>query len=175
MTDVGVQTTLVCPHSPYLRLKSFRQRSDSGLYDISYAVASDIVGLALDEDFTADPNDKHVDTMRKILAQFLKEQHGVLEKIIDDLNKVDVREHDLEPMFVAVADQVFTDGQCNWGRIVALHAFVYKLVESVRETPVAHSYGDKLSELLADYMSGRLAHWIRSVGGWVSRTVRRLL
>lgn len=173
MTDVGVQTMLVshtCPGSSLLRLQSFKRRSDSELYHISYDIATDTVGSALDANFISDKSCIHSATMRRVLTQFLKEQHQVLEKIIEDLNGESWDESDIDVMFMAIADQVFVDGKCNWGRIVALHGFVYKLVESVRKTEgkiVATSYAEKLSQLLAAYLSGSLAHWICAVGGWV--------
>lgn len=68
---------------------------------------------------------------------------------------------------LGVADEIFRDGQKNWGRIVALYAFGGWLAKHgifERQDAVIGMIGD----VLGFYIAKNLGEWIEASGGWVS-------
>jgi len=84
------------------------------------------------------------------------------------------------PSFTNVVDEMFADGQYNWGRIVTVYAFTGWLARycccggacdassmskvSGRDPESARDIADRAG----DYVAQRLSTWIRKQGGWVS-------
>ena len=70
--------------------------------------------------------------------------------------------------FVAVASELFADGQNNWGRIVTIYAFAGWLV---RQHCTADTSSDELAHTIAvtagNFVADKLADWICRQGGWV--------
>lgn len=65
--------------------------------------------------------------------------------------------------FLIVAQQIFADGVYNWGRIVTLFYFGYKLaVRVVNEIPLVKM----IIEWVVKFIKDRLAKWIFEQGGW---------
>ena len=66
--------------------------------------------------------------------------------------------------FLAVASQIFADGVYNWGRIVTLFYFGYKLaVQVVNEIPLIRM----IIEWVVKFIKEKVAKWIFEQGGWV--------
>jgi hypothetical protein len=65
---------------------------------------------------------------------------------------------------ISVADEMFADNRRNWGRVVALYAFVSELC-----TQLVLNEHDRmrLAQTIGSYVSGRLGEWIEHQGGWV--------
>ncbi|KAJ8399933.1 hypothetical protein AAFF_G00406630 [Aldrovandia affinis] len=96
-----------------------------------------------------------------------------LRRIGDELdNNVDlqrmINNPALQPtkeVFVQVASQIFSDGNFNWGRVVALFYFAYRLVNKALVTKVP----DILRTIITwtmDYIRDHVMNWIREQGGW---------
>lgn len=67
--------------------------------------------------------------------------------------------------FLQVAAQIFNDGVVNWGRIVTLFYFGYKLaVQVINEIPLIKM----IVQWLVEFIKDRLAKWIFEQGGWES-------
>lgn len=82
------------------------------------------------------------------------------------LRQLHVVEMDGLNTFDAVADEMFLDGVCNWGRIISWFAFCACLAK--------HFPGDTLSDTLDIYaifswfyINKRMCDWIEKAGGWV--------
>lgn len=66
--------------------------------------------------------------------------------------------------FVSVAAQIFEDGTINWGRIVTLFYFAYKLaIQVLNRLPLF----DIIIGWVTRFVADRLARWILARGGWV--------
>ena len=66
--------------------------------------------------------------------------------------------------FVQVGSQIFKDGIVNWGRIVTLFYFGYKLaVQVISQIPLIKM----IIEWVCQFIKDRLAKWIFEQGGWV--------
>lgn len=70
-----------------------------------------------------------------------------------------------ELAIISVADEMFADKRRNWGRVVALYAFVYELSGQLTLNEQGQA---RLAQTIGDYVSDRLGEWIERQGGWVS-------
>lgn len=65
-----------------------------------------------------------------------------------------------------VAEELFSDNVCNWGRIVTLYAFAGEVAKSLQP-----DFGDKVNDEVADelsrFVNQRLSQWINQQKGWV--------
>lgn len=67
--------------------------------------------------------------------------------------------------FLRVAKEIFSDGVCNWGRIVALFYFGFKLaVRAVASNLL--SCLRNIVEWTVQFIVDRVANWIIQRGGW---------
>ena len=67
--------------------------------------------------------------------------------------------------FADVAQQIFSDGVYNWGRIITLFYFGFKLASSViSQVPLLKM----IVEWVVRFVRERLVKWIAEQGGWVS-------
>ncbi|KAK7099047.1 apoptosis regulator BAX-like [Littorina saxatilis] len=65
--------------------------------------------------------------------------------------------------FYSVASQIFSDGVFNWGRVVALFYFAYKVcVKALDRVPLIRA----IINLIVDIIRDKLAQWIIDRGGW---------
>ncbi|XP_076450976.1 apoptosis regulator BAX-like [Babylonia areolata] len=65
--------------------------------------------------------------------------------------------------FYNVASQIFADGVFNWGRVVALFYFAYKVcVKALDRIPLIRA----IVNLIIDFIRDKVAHWIVERGGW---------
>jgi len=88
------------------------------------------------------------------------------DKALNDLiSGITVTKNTVYKTFFTVAKEIFQDGTVNWGRIVMLFYFAYKLTVSLL------SQGqliDEVIEWVAKFVSDNLSSWISSRGGWPS-------
>ena len=68
--------------------------------------------------------------------------------------------------FDAVADELFVDGVCNWGRIIAWFAFCASLAKKFPDTTSPETL-DFYAVFSWYYIDNRLCDWITKAGGWV--------
>lgn len=81
------------------------------------------------------------------------------------ISQVQVSKDTAFDTFLQVATQIFSDGVVNWGRIVTLFYFGYKLaVQVISEIPLIKM----IIQWLVEFIKERLAKWIFEQGGWVS-------
>ncbi|PNI29182.1 BAX isoform 9 [Pan troglodytes] len=69
-------------------------------------------------------------------------------------------------VFFRVAADMFSDGNFNWGRVVALFYFASKLVLKALCTKVPELIRTIMGWTL-DFLRERLLGWIQDQGGWV--------
>jgi len=68
--------------------------------------------------------------------------------------------------FDAVADALFLDGACNWGRVVAWFAFCASLAKNFPDTTSPDTL-DFYAVFSWFYINNRMCDWIAKAGGWV--------
>uniref|UniRef100_A0A8C7H3A1 BCL2 associated X, apoptosis regulator a n=1 Tax=Oncorhynchus kisutch TaxID=8019 RepID=A0A8C7H3A1_ONCKI len=71
-------------------------------------------------------------------------------------------DHDV---FMRVAHEIFSDGQFNWGRVVALFYFASRLVIKALLNKVPDIIRTIIS-WATDYLRDHVINWIRDQGGW---------
>ncbi|ESN91575.1 hypothetical protein HELRODRAFT_152831, partial [Helobdella robusta] len=67
-----------------------------------------------------------------------------------------------------VFEEVFSDRNCNWGRIVTIVAFsveVSRFGQKLNNEDSKH-FPEKISEFVSEYINEYLSTWIVSQGGW---------
>jgi len=68
--------------------------------------------------------------------------------------------------FDGVADALFLDGACNWGRVVAWFAFCASLAKNFPDTTSPDTL-DFYAVFSWFYINNRMCSWIEKAGGWV--------
>ncbi|XP_065650698.1 apoptosis regulator BAX-like [Hydra vulgaris] len=102
-----------------------------------------------------------------------KEVAHCLKRIGDDLvnnhqlnhliSSIQVTRETAYKTFFDVASHVFADGTINWGRVVTLFYFAYKLaIQVVNQLPLVEIVIGWVQKFVTD----RLAQWIAERGGW---------
>ncbi|ESO95301.1 hypothetical protein LOTGIDRAFT_68260, partial [Lottia gigantea] len=65
--------------------------------------------------------------------------------------------------FMKVAGDIFSDGVINWGRIVALFYFAFRMIlKSLNRIPIINA----TINFVVDYIRDHVASWIIGRGGW---------
>ena len=153
--DVGVQTE----QSEGAKLEVVK--------DTAEAIALDIV-LNFDSATPRNPPSKFCRTMRRIVKDML-ERHDMVFKGM--LNKLNLDKDNFFQTFVIVCDEIFADGEVNWGRIVAVYAFAVRLAKyhQVNTSQSETLDQEKIAMFLGKYVACKLGKWILTHGGWVSK------
>jgi len=114
-------------------------------------------------------------TLRRTVRE-LSDRHDLVFKGM--VNRLKPDESSAFPTFVIVADEIFDDGQVNWGRIVAVYAFAARLaryyVDSNSDSAKSDeqtrkklaNYKEKIALFVGKYVANKLGQWILDHGGW---------
>jgi len=70
--------------------------------------------------------------------------------------------------FAGVARKMFKDGKINWGRIITLLCFGYRLAVSVLQRGIRGLFSDIVSFVVRFVVTERIAQWIAEQGGWTA-------
>ena len=134
---------------------------------VAMTTAQDIVTyLACGEENSRPPKTKYEATMRRTVSELITNHRTLFEHYIQKIQDNEATGIDF---LFNVADEIFRDGQHNWGRVAALYAFcgwlakhdVFSETDQSRQT---------VGEFLGYYVSQKLGAWIEDNGGWVSVT-----
>lgn len=89
------------------------------------------------------------------------QQHSILNQLIAECK---VTKDTAFETFLSVAMQIFQDGVVNWGRIVTLFYFGYKLaIQVLTQVPLIKM----IIEWVVKFIKEKLVKWITEQGGWV--------
>ncbi|ESO88195.1 hypothetical protein LOTGIDRAFT_234736 [Lottia gigantea] len=125
-------------------------------------IANDVV-LTFGADETKKATNKYCKTMRRTVKE-ISERHDISFKGMVNKLKVEESGRTFET-FVNVADEIFDDGQINWGRIVAVYAFAARLANYCRQKDL-NDCPEKVSLYAGKYVGSKLGKWILDHGGW---------
>ena len=150
-TDESTQTSLSVSGSP---LETVGREAE--------VIAIDVVISLTVEDNRKPPN-KYCKTMRRTVKELL-ERHSIVFKGM--VNKLNVEEGNAFKTFVNIADEIFDDGQINWGRIVAVYAFAVRLAKHCQDQQ-RNDFPQRISLYVGKYVGNKLGRWILDNGGWV--------
>lgn len=106
--------------------------------------------------------DRFCKTMRKTVKE-VSDRHNIALKSM--VNRLNIDDGNTFVTFTNVADEIFEDGQINWGRIIVVFAFAARLTESLRKNNSAQE--DKIALYVGKYVGNKLGRWILDNGGWV--------
>jgi apoptosis regulator BAX len=128
------------------------------------AVCFEQDGLKVPNELTADQHkvNKEVAHVLRDIGDSLN-QHPTLNTLIDAIH---VTKDTAFETFLSVAMNIFQDGKVNWGRIVTLFYFGYKLaIQVLTEVPLIKM----IIEWVVKFIKEKLVAWIVAQGGWVSK------
>jgi len=122
------------------------------------------------------PFNSHSKTLRRVVDE-LSDRHTILFKSMVDKLHIDKPESG-RTSFIGIANEIFSDGKYNWGRIATLYAFAgwlakYCVENNVCSTGVesANNACDNVVQMIGEtagkYVAEKLADWISTQGGWV--------
>jgi len=96
------------------------------------------------------------------------------------VRRLEVKPDNIITSFTNVVDEMFADGQYNWGRIITIYAFAGWLARycccgrACDASSVCKMSGrdpepaKQMATCAGDYVARRLSSWVRKQGGWVS-------
>ncbi|KAK7501741.1 hypothetical protein BaRGS_00007172 [Batillaria attramentaria] len=122
-------------------------------------IAEDVI-LNFGSDGKRKPSNKFCKTMRRTVQE-LSNRHDIAFKGM--VNKLNLDNNNPFQTFVSVADEIFDDGQINWGRIVAVYAFAARL--AARDGQKS-DFPKKIALFVGKYVANKLGKWILDNGGW---------
>lgn len=107
--------------------------------------------------------DRYCKTMRKTVKE-ISDRHDIAFKGM--VNKLNIGEmgNNAFDVFVTVANEIFEDGQINWGRVIAVYAFAARLAAYFRQSQP--DMEEKIALYVGKYVGNKLGHWIIDNGGW---------
>lgn len=116
------------------------------------------------------PSSKHSATLRRTVLE-MSEKHEILFNGI--MKKLQITSESAYIHFYNVANEIFKDGQTNWGRIVTVYAFGARiakhLTEQHREEQISLKKRiEKVADFVGKYVADKLGPWITQQGGWDS-------
>lgn len=123
-------------------------------------IGSDVVCNFGVEDEKKSP-DRFCKTMRKTVKE-ISDRHDITLKAM--VNKLNMGNGNTFQTFINVADEIFEDGQINWGRVIVVYAFAARLTAHVRQR--FPDYEEKIALYVGKYVGNKLGHWILAQGGW---------
>ncbi|XP_038059843.1 apoptosis regulator BAX-like [Patiria miniata] len=126
--------------------------------------------------------DGHVGSLSPEQIEQCREVASYLRKIWDTVNQdLDVRFKRFidsvtpdEPMkaIIAVAKEAFDESGINWGRIITLFYFAYKIcVKVLKYLPDVPSWVNQLIKEIVTLLVTKAADWIINQGGWAIPSV----
>ena len=142
-------------------------------------MAEDVVLNMCDKNSKHPPN-RYCKTIRRTVKE-MSDRHDIVYNGM--VNRLRPDENNTFQIFVIVSDEIFADGQVNWGRIVAVYAFGARLakyytdnniIESERIIGVNNdpasshsmSYQKKIASFVGKYVANKLGKWVLDHGGW---------
>ncbi|RUS77464.1 hypothetical protein EGW08_014770 [Elysia chlorotica] len=135
--------------------------------DTTEAIAWDIVLVDFNSQTPRTAPNKFCRTMRRTVKDML-ERHEIVFKGM--VNKLNLDENNFFQTFVIVSDELFADGEVNWGRIVAVYAFAKRLAQHHNDNMKASQsetlHQEKIAMFLGKYVACKLGQWIHTHGGW---------
>ncbi|KAL4660709.1 anti-apoptotic protein NR13-like [Arapaima gigas] len=141
------------------RVSPFLSKMSSALERDTLQVARDYVEFCLG--IQRDPPSESARAMRHLAKQTERQQQATLHSLVQ--NFLDNHALDLLSSLQQVMAALVHDGQLNWGRVVALFAFIGMLAHRLS------LQGDnirRLAETIARYLSEEHREWLLQNGGW---------
>lgn len=127
---------------------------------LAEVIAADVIKVYV-EDSDKKPPNRYCKTMRRTVKE-LSDRHDIAFKGM--VNKLNVNDTTAFPTFVSVVDEIFEDGQINWGRIVAVYTFAVRLAKHCKnESP---DCDERIALYAGKYVASKLGKWILDNGGW---------
>lgn len=124
-------------------------------------VAEDVV-LFFNRESEKKPKNRYCKTMRRTVKE-LSDRHDILFQSM--ITRLQVDDCSLFVTFAGVVDEIFEDGQINWGRVVAVYTFAARLADSFIKDNKPDA-ARKIATYTGRYVGKKLGKWIIENGGW---------
>ncbi|BFZ01683.1 hypothetical protein BsWGS_04721 [Bradybaena similaris] len=133
-------------------------------------MAKDLI-LTFGAENAGKPPNKYCKTLRRTVTELSTRHVMVFKGIVKKLNPA---EENALQTFVTVADELFGEGQVNWGRVVAVYAFAAHLTKHLmrdietgeKDNKSRDSFKEVIAQFVGTYVANKLGQWIVDNGGW---------
>ena len=112
----------------------------------------------------AKPTSTHAETLKRTVDEVSTSTGLVFSNMAQ---KLEITRDNLEDVFINVVEEMFTDNQMNWGRIVTIYAFGGHIARYWKRSGMVDIL-PRLVKVLSEYITRRFGPWIDHEGGWVS-------
>ena len=147
-------------------VNGFTEQTKQRLLDEGTILAKDLINYKLG--YNVQPVNATARTLRKLSDDIESKTPDLLEQLCSKLN---FSKETGYKAFCELANEVFSDGIVNWGRIVVLFAFSARLGKYCSENNMS-SQIDNIIEWAPMFVTG--LGWIETQGGWVGTLLRLL-
>lgn len=108
------------------------------------------------------PTNEHSPTMTRVVSEISRRHELVFEGM---WAKLFITDANVTGVLGAVLDEVFADGECNWGRLVTVYAFSGWVARHFARQGMPE-YATGVGRTAGVYVATKLASWIENNGGW---------
>lgn len=167
--DVGNQARVLCEDFLYTRLHEVSERQQRGeQVRPEEAVAAPRAATIRYDDIHREgtPAGPQINAQKEVASylraigdQLDKDTH--LQQLMSSIAPADATKQ----TFLNVAYQIFSDGQFNWGRVVALFYFAYRLALKALGLDQV-SLLKTIIDWVVNFIVEKVAQWIIQRGGW---------
>ncbi|XP_074649991.1 bcl-2-like protein 2 [Tubulanus polymorphus] len=105
---------------------------------------------------------KYAKTLRRTVEEITR-RHDIL--FVNMIDRFQINTETGEESFTAIADEMLSDGQVNWGRIVTVYALGAHFARYSAENGMPQYVGE-IGHFLGEYANRKLLRWISENGGW---------
>ena len=84
------------------------------------------------------------------------------------VNKLHITRENVHLTFTNVVNELFRDGEINWGRVVSVYAFAGRLAKHLHEEEKTSMAIQDIATICGEFVALDLGSWIEQQGGWDS-------
>lgn len=111
------------------------------------------------------PVNKYALTMRRCVDEMLIKHEILFNGMV---NKLHITRENVHLTFTNVVNELFRDGEINWGRVVSVYAFAARLARHLDGQNEDATAIQNIATICGEFVAFDLGGWIEKQGGWVS-------
>lgn len=160
----GSEWRFAAPTSPTKMADRVDNMTSNGLLNVKITakyLARDIIQYATGNRRPA--ANIHSRTLRRTVDEMLQKHEIPFRSMV---TKLDFCKNNDHQTLLNVLNELFIDNVFNWGRVVAVYAFIASLSRHVAAKGIKNDYLDRIEEFAGEYIAENIAPWIHKQGGW---------
>lgn len=140
---------------------------------IAKELSSDIIYRLCQPNNKRKAPNRYAETLRRTVNEMVRKHEIVFNSMVE---KLQLEPDNIEGIYYNVADEMSSDGQINWGRIVSLYTLGAILSRHITQNiGFDKDFLDEAADIVATYVCDKHGRWISDQGGWVSSFLCNIL